>query len=727
MKSNKIKYLIILFLIIQSVFSQNIFRTIVKDDSNGFPLTGVNIFLKSINTGGTTDTTGFAEISGIPNGLFTISFSYIGYSSNELSLSFPLENPHDVVIVYLKPVPLKLKGITVTTTRTNNRIENSPIRVEILGREEVNEEIAIRPGNISKLLGETSGIQIQQTSLTSGNISFRIQGLPGQYTQLLKDGFPIYSGFSSGLSLLQIPPLDLEQVEVIKGSSSALYGGDAIAGIVNLVSKTPHRAAEWTVLLNQTHKSGRDIGTYYSRRNDKVGITLLASMSEQKAFDVNGDNFTDLQRFNQFTLNPKIFYYFDDATFLVGSITSSFENREGGDIIAIEKAIDSLHTFVEINRSNRFITQLKFEKKFPDGNVLSFKNSMNYYKRDFSKNSFNINGFQLSSYSEFSFLVQKNLHNIVAGLSFITDNFKQENNRYGSVMNNSFFTSGVFIQDDWNVNDNYILQTGVRTDYHNEYGFFLLPRLSILYKPSTRFYIRAGGGLGYKTPTTFIDEVVSKSFNSVSPIPSTIKSESSHSETIDVNYNTIISNNISFTINQALYYTQLFHPVIPKADSLANKILVYENANGSIVTTGYDTNVHITCDELGLFVDYTYTHAQKDYDSKKSILELTPANKINITLTYEEEDDWRTGIEAFYTGKQFLNDQTQTRDYWTFGLMMEKMLKHLSVLVNVENIFDVRQTKFEDVVIPPYDNPTFRELWAPLDGIVANVALKIQL
>jgi len=189
MRYNMIRYLIILIFITQTILSQNTFRTIVKDESNGYPLTGVNIFLKSINKGGTTDTTGFAEISEIPDGRFTITFSYIGYLTYTLQVSFPLQNPYEITTILLTPTALQWKGITVTTTRTNNRIEDSPIRVEVLGREEVNEEIAIKPGNISKLLGETSGIQIQQTSLTSGNLSFRIQGLPGQYTQLIKDGF----------------------------------------------------------------------------------------------------------------------------------------------------------------------------------------------------------------------------------------------------------------------------------------------------------------------------------------------------------------------------------------------------------------------------------------------------------------------------------------------------------------------------------------------------------
>ena len=102
------------------------------------------------------------------------------------------------------------------------------------------------------ILNESTGIQTQQTSATSYNAGIRIQGLEGRYTQLLRDGYPLYSGFAGGLSLLQIAPLDLKQVEVIKGAASTLYGGGAIAGIINLVSKTPGNEPEYKFLSNFT-------------------------------------------------------------------------------------------------------------------------------------------------------------------------------------------------------------------------------------------------------------------------------------------------------------------------------------------------------------------------------------------------------------------------------------------------------------------------------------------
>ena len=727
MKLIRTSFSIIFVLITQFAFSQNSFKAIVRDEKSDEILIGVNAIVKTTNIGAISDINGEVIVKNIPNGTFTIEFSYIGYKSYQQSVTFPLTNPEKIQVILLELTVLEFEGIIVTTTRTNNRIEDVPIRVEVLGSEEVKEEIAIKPGNISKLLGETSGIQVQQTSATSGNVSFRIQGLPGKYTQLLKDGFPVYSGFSSGLSLLQIPPLDLKQVEVIKGSASALYGGDAIAGIVNLVSKNPTKKPEWSVLFNQTQKGGRDISSFYSNRKDKIGVTFLASQSIQKAIDVNENGFTDLPQFQQTTLYPKLFYYFNDSTDLLFGISSSFENRVGGDIFAIENAPDSPHVFIEKNKSNRITSQLMFEKKFKHYNTFIFKNSFSNFQRNISVNSANFNGNQISSYSELSILVRTNKHNTVLGLNLITDAFNENKADTEMPLDYNCYTTGLFAQDDWNLNKRFILQTGIRSDYHNKYGVFILPRFSVLHKITNNFYLRIGSGFGYKTPTVFTSEAEAKGYKNVLPIGEDKKAENSQGVNVDINYKTIIFKNFAVTLNQAFYYTNINNALISQPDSLLKGILSYENANAPLETRGFDTNITFALDELALFIDYTYTDAQKRYDNAFPNLELTPKHKLNMTLTYEEEDSWRMGIEAFYTGKQYLEDGTQTPDYWFIGFMLQKTIGNFSLIGNIENIFDVRQTRFEDVIIPPFDKPTFRQIYAPLDGTVANVVVQIKL
>jgi iron complex outermembrane receptor protein len=190
----------------------------------------------------------------------------------------------------------------------------------------------MKPGDIRMMLNESTGIQTQQTSATSYNSSIRIQGLDGKYTQILRDGLPLYSGFSGGLSLLQIVPLDLKQVEVIKGASSTLYGGGAIAGLVNLISKTPKEKRELSFMLNGTSALGLDASGFYSQKFNKIGTTIFASYNKGTAYDPANIGLTAIPKFNRYTINPKLFVYFNEKTNLNVGINTTIEDRIGGDI-----------------------------------------------------------------------------------------------------------------------------------------------------------------------------------------------------------------------------------------------------------------------------------------------------------------------------------------------------------------------------------------------------------
>ena len=722
------KTILSIFFIVFSnlIFAQNVFKAIIKDNDSNEPLTGVNVFIPSLNVGAASDTFGKAVIKNIPNGTYHIKFSYIGYESKIKIIKFPNNYSSVPMKVMLEKKSLEIGQITVTSTRTDNRIKDVPLRVEVLGSDEVNEEIGIKPGNISKLLGETSGILVQQTSATTGNVTFRIQGLPGRYTQLLQDGFPLYSGLSSGLSLLQIPPLDLQQVEVIKGASSALYGGDAIAGVVNLVSKKPKRKSEWTVLLNATQKGEKDISSFYTRRKNKIGITFLANYSTQNAVDVNHNGFTDIPQFNQFDIFPKLFFYPDSTTFLMGGIDLSYDERQGGDIFAIENAPDSLHSYLNKNKSSHLVTQFVFRKKFGE-NKLTLKNSFSRFKRKITLSNNRFEGTQNSSYSELSYLFNTNRNKIVLGANFNTDNFNPNSVLTNRNLAYNYFTTGLFLTDNWHLSDKIIFQPSFRVDYHNKYHFFYLPQASILFNLLDDLSIRIGGGTGYKVPTIFTESAEEQGFKDVLPIANNIQPERSVGENFDISYQNTFWDFLNFSIDQSFYYTKVNHSLIPKSDSLSKGIIDYKNSFFPIEVKGFDTHMDLSEDEFEFFVDYTFNDAYVKYPGKKSYLDLTPRSKLNMTLTYEKENDWRTGIEAFYTGHEYLKNGLKSRPYWLIGVMVEKMFKHFDVIGNVENLFDVRQTKFENIVNPPLTKPTFKQLYAPIDGIVANIAVKINI
>ena len=182
------------------------------------------------------------------------------YRFSFLTLAVPIM--HERTAAQSSEASEELEEIVITSTRNRRSFEQQPTRVEVLGGEEINEKANMKPGDIRMMLNESTGIHVQQTSATSFNSNIRIQGLNGKYTQLLRDGLPMYGGFSSGLGLLQIAPLDLQQVEVIKGANSTLYGGGAIAGLVNLVTKKPGIEPETSMLLNATSAGGLDAQSY---------------------------------------------------------------------------------------------------------------------------------------------------------------------------------------------------------------------------------------------------------------------------------------------------------------------------------------------------------------------------------------------------------------------------------------------------------------------------------
>lgn len=190
----------------------------------------------------------------------------------------------------------------------------------------------MKPGDIRMLLNESTGIITQQTSATSANASIRIQGLDGRYTQILKDGFPVFAGAASGLGLLQTPPLDLKQVEIIKGSTSTLYGGGAIAGLVNLISKTPEEKRDLSVHLNGTTGKELDISTFYGQRFGKVGTTIFAAYNRNWAYDPSDTGFTAIPEFYRLVFNPRLFLYPTANTEISVGVNMMFEDRMGGDI-----------------------------------------------------------------------------------------------------------------------------------------------------------------------------------------------------------------------------------------------------------------------------------------------------------------------------------------------------------------------------------------------------------
>lgn len=731
--------LLIIVLLLSSIsnsFAQSSSVTlsgIIKDKKNKSALPYVNIALKAekdsvLVTGTVTDEDGRFTLSGIKPNNYFLEISNVGFTTKKQSvLVDSLSEFFDLGTIELDEEPQRLEEVTiVSSTRNNQRIENSPLKVEVLGREEMNEESAIKPAGIASILGDVSGVQIQQSSAITGNANVRIQGLDGRYTQILKDGMPLYDGFSGGFGILSIPPLDLKQVELIKGSASTLYGGGAIGGLVNIISRKPATQQEAVVSINQTTLKETNFNTYLSKRYKKIGYTFFGGYNFQKAVDVNKDGFSDVGDLNGLVVHPRLFFYPDDKTTITAGYTGTFEKRNGGDMEVLAGNADAVHKYFEKNNTKRNSFELEAQRYFANNNKLEFKSSLSTFNRIINNNDINFTGRQLNYYTELSLLVPYKENSLVAGINAIGDKFEKITTNI-PLNNFSNKTIGLFIQNTWNIKEKTTIEAGLRNDYQFTYGNFLLPRLALFHRFNEHWATRFGAGFGYKTPNALAPQTTDYAIQKIQPLPSNIQAEKSIGYNAEVNYKLHWGNGNELFVNQAFFLTQLNHPVI--ATVLSNDDVVFKNESKPVIAKGFDTYIRTVIKDWELYAGYTFTIAERKYLAYNQFIPLTPKHRFAFTLVRDfEKAGFRFGIEGSYTGHQYREDYTLTPGYLFLAAMVEKKFgDHFSIVLNGENLLNYRQSKVETLYTGSVTNPIFNPLWAPIDGRVINLSVKWHL
>jgi iron complex outermembrane receptor protein/outer membrane receptor for ferrienterochelin and colicins len=685
-----------------------------------------SILIKGTSTGFTTDTSGLANISFPLKGNYILITSAVGFEEKQTKITIPYI--YDTLFIELENGEHEMEEVIVQSTRTSRTIANVPTRVETIEFEEIDEKNNMRPGNVAMLLHESTGIKVQQTSATSGNANIRIQGLDGRYTQLLKDGFASFGNFSSGLSVLEIPPLDLKQVEIIKGPASPLFGGGAIAGVINFISKTPEKKPEYSFIVNHSNIAQSNVGGFISERGNKAGYTLLALYNRQKAYDADKDDFTEIPQSREFTIHPKLFIYPDERTTLIigNSLTSG--KRTGGDIQVIEHKADASHQYFEKNKTLRNISTIELDIKRSASKRFTAKQSFSIFDRSITIPAYTFQGIDYNSYTDVSYVANADHHALVLGGNLIYNNFREKG---GSKRDNVSKTAGVFAQHTWDAPGNIKLESGLRVDVSNykndvfsKTEIFVLPRISLLVKYNSQLSSRIGGGMGYKTPTLFTEETETIQYRNVAQLEN-VRSERSYGGTADVNFRTHFGSDVSFSLNHMFFYTWINDPLVLENNAVGNFRFV--NASKPVQSAGFETNVKFIYKEnFKLFLGYTFTDAEAKYLVGNKFLPLVPRSKLNTALIYEKEGVIKLGLEGYFTGRQYLSDGTHTPSFSEFGFMAEKIFKQFSLYINFENFTDTRQGKYKNVVNGSHLNPTFDEIWTHAEGFVVNGGIKIK-
>jgi iron complex outermembrane receptor protein len=654
--------------------------------------------------------------------LLLSSFSIIHAQETEPTAIDSVEKHHET------------EEVVVTATRSERKIDDVPIRVEAVPQEEIEEKILMRASSVSMLLSELIGMRLQTTSAASNTANVRIQGLNGRYTQILMDGVPNFSGMSSGFSIVQLPPLNLRQVEVVKGTSSVLYGADAIAGVVNFITKRPSEKQEISAFINQSTLGASDVSAYYGHKPLKdFGYTFLANYNYQKKFDADGDDFTDLAGYNRYSIFPKFTYDFSKDFIATLNLGFTGEERDGGSISGID------NSYTEENKSTRINAGIRTDWIISASSVFTLNAAGMQMVRDADYGDYLFNATQRILYSDAQYNTTFDVagkHNLLFGAAFTLDDVEDRTQIQDmrDPVSYKFSDIGIFAQEEYNFAEGWTALLAGRVDFHNEYGTFFSPRASLMYKPIHEITMRVSGGQGFKASTVFIEEAEEVGFKRLFRQP--LNAETARNGQFDINWRTELG---EFAVNlNALGFATIIdnavyaHTHEDNGPELA--IIHVHNATGPTFTRGGEISGNIGYDDFKFILGYTYVYATQENLDETRELELNPRHAANFIIMYENHElGIKAGLENFYTGTQRLDSNANfgevSKPYLITGALIEKALGNFRVYVNFENIFDTRQTRFQPTNINESRTGFYRPLpiWAPLEGRAINGGIRYVL
>jgi iron complex outermembrane receptor protein len=605
--------------------------------------------------------------------------------------------------------------ITVTAARTGGRLDDQPTRVEVLTREEIEEKMMMTPGDIVMMLNEMGGMRVQTTSAATGAASVRIQGMEGRYTRVLFDGLPLAGQQVGGLGLLQIPPMDLGQVEVIKGVASASYGAGALGGVINLGTRRPDEEPFYEFLFNQSTLGTTDGVAFVTRKiTDRFRGSLLAGGHHQIRNDLDKDGWIDLAGYARGVFRPRLFW--DDGRgnsgFATAGITS--ESRTGGPVedSALMQQVGGSESIDTIRADAGALIQ----KIVNDRYFINVRFAATYQKHDHLFYTVREHDRHTNVLGEVSVRGASGRHTWVAGAAY-----ERESLNPLDVPRFEYFhrVPGFFAQDDVLVSDWLSVSAGARLDIHSTYGNFFSPRVAALLRwNGWTSRIAAGGGFFPATPMT--EETEAAGLMSLA-MPEPLRAERGDSLSIDLTR--AIGD---LTVTGTFFASSVEDPVQVERET---EYTIY-NAGGDATNSGVELLGTYRKLPFAFTANYTFVHSREDRAGTRIEKAFTPEHSVSLVGMWEKEDVGRIGVEYYVTGEQRLEAnpyRDRSESYSIVGVLAERIFGRYRVFVNAENITGVRQINYDPLVRPSQgvDGRWSVDAWAPLDGRSLNAGVRV--
>jgi iron complex outermembrane receptor protein len=651
-------------------------------DESGQPLIGANIRIENTLIGAATNRKGVFKIIRVPVGQHKVKFSMVGYEQKVVDVEIK-QNQTTFIEVQMQQVAIQTNEIFITASKYEQKLSEIPISVSALSSQELSQRNIKR---LDEALRYVPGINMTSDQISIRGSSGYTRGA-GSRVLLLFDGIPLYTGDTGDIIWQLIPIHEIERVEVVKSAGSALYGSQAIGGVINVVSKdfsgTPMTYfkslggfydkpyyKEWNWSTRTRYFNNLILS--HTRRIGDVGLTISASRFEDDSYKMN--SYTKRYSLfvkSKFNINPtnNISLLFNGTTYKSGSYLYWKDSRnalvppEG----QIGQWVKTLRYNVHLNYQNLYSSTMlfNFRNSWFHNNWWDNTEANNKSKSEYIRSELSVNYFP------------NNVHKIVAGIegsySIVSSNI---------FSNPSAFGFALFGQDEFRIGQKLKLTTGLRVDYQNvkntltEINFN--PKLALNYSYSDNLFFRASAGRGYRAPTpSELFSATNVSGIRVVPNPE-LKSESSWSFETGMNYT--FQDLLKFDL--ALFDNELYNFIEPSIDPVTSFIQFKNVTRARILGSEVNFSTEFFNKKLILNLGYTYLWAR---DLKNvQFLKYRPKHLFVLSSNYHY-DFVQVGIDFRYWNRI----ETIDEDLISLGIVKDGDLRDKVFLTDLNLYFDL--------------------------------------
>lgn len=715
--------------------------------SDGEAVPFANVGVRGTTLGAGADLEGRYRVEHLPEGTHTLVASAIGFRTTEQVVTVE-HGDHLSLDFELEEAIIETDGITVTGTLVETFAKDSPVKVNVVSPHYLEK---IPTANVMEVLENVNGLYQQIDCAVCGTNNIRINGMDGPYTAVLIDGMPIMSSLGTVYGLNGISPSLIQQVEVIKGPMSTLYGSEAMGGVINIITKTPQTAPGVAINTFSTSDAeyAFDVGLVPTR--GRLATLLSGTLFYNNRFlDDNDDNFADLTLNTRASLFGKASlttreglrradlsarYYYEDR--LGGTeefITNFARHLRGSDVFygetILTHRVELVGTYYLMPRNG-----VKLDVAFNHHDQDSYYGVDSYQARQttgFAQLLWPITlGTQQSLLIGGALRAQRYDDNTGATGVFDDQNVEIENRPDDRLI------PGLFAQHEWIASDAVRLVSGLRLDFQEGYGLIPSPRMSLKLNPFDNTTVRLNGGTGFRIVNLFTEDHAAYSGARATILLENLDPERSTNATVGLQQIVPFGAN-PLTIDLEGFYTYFTNKIEPDYDRPG--LIVYKNLEGSATTRGLSLTLsqNLTALPLTYTLGATVMEVFVEEDGHREPLEFAPDFQGIANATYRLPRGFSVDYTMNLTGPMKLPEYappferpTESPVFAIHNLQLTKDLdlpggSLLQAYLAVENLFGYTQpAPLVDPQHPFGPNFDTAYVYGPIHGRCAGVGLRL--